>query len=363
MRDGPIGPGPVRCTALASGVPKAFKSAPAQKVPPSPHNTATDAESSRSNRSNAAYSAAAVGPLTALRAAGRLMITVVTGPLRSTRTDHSCRLRSWAHHVVPPGLVRVAPPVRWRSRGRPRASRAPGQSAGSSSSGSIGSVSRWRTIAAATTNRPGMSVAQAISSSKPVPGLRPSRADPTAVRPTRPGRRRVPCSTRTRAATSAANSRSRLSGRIHTPSRSSPKRLSCIVFRSAARVRASVPTLVTTTTCQAPCQARVRGSHGVVLATLAGQQPIREPVAVGGAHQVTGTDHAGQRDPQRRFLDAEIGCQPDQFAGGGPGGVGAEQHAQHHRPGGHAGQRSAWVLHLKRRCSPAVVAERLVAVP
>jgi hypothetical protein len=46
IRVGPIGPGPVRCTGLASGVPKALRSAPAQKVPLSPHSTATDAESS-----------------------------------------------------------------------------------------------------------------------------------------------------------------------------------------------------------------------------------------------------------------------------------------------------------------------------
>ncbi|EUA92240.1 enoyl-CoA hydratase domain protein [Mycobacterium ulcerans str. Harvey] len=53
IRDRPIGPGPVRCTALASAVPKAFKSAPAQKVPPFPHKTATEADSSRSNSANA----------------------------------------------------------------------------------------------------------------------------------------------------------------------------------------------------------------------------------------------------------------------------------------------------------------------
>ena len=89
IRDGPIGPGPVRWTGFASGVPKALRSAPAQKVPLSPHSTATAAESSRSNSSNAAYSPAAAGPLTALRASGRFMITVVTGPLRSTRTPPS----------------------------------------------------------------------------------------------------------------------------------------------------------------------------------------------------------------------------------------------------------------------------------
>src|SRR5690242_10668330 len=86
MRLGPIGPGPVVLTVLDCGVPNALRSAPAQKVPPSPQNTATDAESSVSNSSNAATSAAAVGPSTALRACGRCRMTVVTAPLRSVRT-------------------------------------------------------------------------------------------------------------------------------------------------------------------------------------------------------------------------------------------------------------------------------------
>ena len=62
------------------------------------------AESSLSNSSNASYNSAAAGPLTALRASGRFMITVVTGPLRSTRT---------------PPLVTLPPSVRHRRAARP----------------------------------------------------------------------------------------------------------------------------------------------------------------------------------------------------------------------------------------------------
>ncbi|CKR61895.1 Uncharacterised protein [Mycobacterium tuberculosis] len=76
-------------------------------------------------------------------------------------------------------------------------------------------------------------------------------------------------------------------------------------------------------------------AHGLILSALAGQQPIREPVAVRGPDQIPGTDHAGQRDPQRRLLDTEIRCQLDQFACGGPRGMSTEQHAEYHRTGGH----------------------------
>ncbi|SKV71747.1 Uncharacterised protein [Mycobacteroides abscessus subsp. abscessus] len=85
-REGPIGPGPCGCSSLPRSVPIALRSAPAQKVPLSPHSTATDASGSASNSVNAASSAAAVGPSTALRACGRLRMTVVTGPAFSTRT-------------------------------------------------------------------------------------------------------------------------------------------------------------------------------------------------------------------------------------------------------------------------------------
>ena len=81
------------------------------------------------------------------------------------------------------------------------------------------------------------------------------------------------------------------------------------------------------------------GTHGVVLPALASEQSISEPVAVGGPDQVAGADHPGQRDPQRGLLDAEVIGEPDQFGCAGPRRMGAEQHAEHHRPGGHAGQR------------------------
>jgi len=74
----------------------------------------------------------------------------------------------------------------------------------------------------------------------------------------------------------------------------------------------------------------VAGENGVILASLPGQQAIGEPVAVLGSHQVTGADHPGQRHPQRRLLDVEIGRESYQFAGGGPGRMGAEQHTEHH---------------------------------
>ncbi len=46
IRDGPIGPSPVGSSRLASPVAMALRSAPAQKVPPSPQSTATRASSS-----------------------------------------------------------------------------------------------------------------------------------------------------------------------------------------------------------------------------------------------------------------------------------------------------------------------------
>src|SRR5690606_34848968 len=54
--------------------------------PPLPVSTATRASSSASKSCRAAARASAVGRSTALRTCGRSMMTVVTGPLRSTRT-------------------------------------------------------------------------------------------------------------------------------------------------------------------------------------------------------------------------------------------------------------------------------------
>lgn len=67
---------------------RACRSAPAQKVPPAPHNTATHAVESRSNATKESNKARAAGPLTAFFLVGRSMMTVQTRlqGLTSTRT-------------------------------------------------------------------------------------------------------------------------------------------------------------------------------------------------------------------------------------------------------------------------------------
>jgi len=86
MRVGPIGPSPSGAKRLPPPVERDFKSAPAQNVPPAPHNTATAAESSASNAPNASDNASALARSTALRTSGRSRTTVTTAPSRSTRT-------------------------------------------------------------------------------------------------------------------------------------------------------------------------------------------------------------------------------------------------------------------------------------
>ena len=95
-RDGPIGPrggrAPSGGKSSASSARTSFpwseapylRSHPAQNAPCEPKNTPARASGSRSNASNAATSASAVAGSTALRASGRSMITVVTGPSFST---------------------------------------------------------------------------------------------------------------------------------------------------------------------------------------------------------------------------------------------------------------------------------------
>ena len=81
--------GPVAVAGRPGGrasVPMAFRSAPAQNVPPAPHSTATRARRRPRTRGRPPPARAAVGPSTALRASGRSRTTVVTGPARSTRT-------------------------------------------------------------------------------------------------------------------------------------------------------------------------------------------------------------------------------------------------------------------------------------
>src|SRR5215203_2663937 len=96
-RDGPIGPrdaGPPssgKSSAFSgSGLPArlaaSLRSQPAQKAPPAPQNTATDASGSRSKARNASVSASALSTSMALRASGREWMTVVTGPLFSIVT-------------------------------------------------------------------------------------------------------------------------------------------------------------------------------------------------------------------------------------------------------------------------------------
>ena len=65
----------------------AFRSAPAQKVPPVPVRTATEALSSTSNASNASLSPVAVFESTAFFRSGREMATTVTGPSAVTWTE------------------------------------------------------------------------------------------------------------------------------------------------------------------------------------------------------------------------------------------------------------------------------------
>src|SRR5438093_6243548 len=63
-----------------------FRSYPAQKHPPVPRSTATRASSSASNSRNSRTRSPAVSTSTAFRTSGRLIVTVVIGPLLSTTT-------------------------------------------------------------------------------------------------------------------------------------------------------------------------------------------------------------------------------------------------------------------------------------
>ncbi len=87
IRVGPIGPAPSASIRLGRPSPAATRSAPAQKVPPSPQSTATRASASRSNASKAATSASAVSRSTAFLRAGRERSpSPARGPSRSERT-------------------------------------------------------------------------------------------------------------------------------------------------------------------------------------------------------------------------------------------------------------------------------------
>ena len=70
--------------ARSARVAAYFRSHPAQNAPPAPQNTATLAAESASKARKACVSASAVSGSPALRAFGRSLITVVTGPFFST---------------------------------------------------------------------------------------------------------------------------------------------------------------------------------------------------------------------------------------------------------------------------------------
>src|SRR5438132_2083072 len=86
IRVGPIGPSPVSLNLLPAPAASAFRSKPAQKLPPAPVRIATDRLSSASNRRKLSASAAAVSESTAFRTWGRSMVTVTTAPSTSNRT-------------------------------------------------------------------------------------------------------------------------------------------------------------------------------------------------------------------------------------------------------------------------------------
>src|SRR5262245_22363061 len=79
-----MGPSPSGASRSPRSVPRALRSAPAQKTPPAPHSTATRSASSRSNSRNASASALAAAPSTALRASGRSFTIVAIAPPRSS---------------------------------------------------------------------------------------------------------------------------------------------------------------------------------------------------------------------------------------------------------------------------------------
>src|SRR6266516_7979247 len=105
---GPIGPSPSGSVRLLSGPPIAFRSAPAQKVPPVPNSTATCAPGSASKARKASARAVAVGPSTALRRSGRSRMTVVTGPSCATRTAMDASSSTTVEGTRAPGGDRTA---------------------------------------------------------------------------------------------------------------------------------------------------------------------------------------------------------------------------------------------------------------
>src|SRR5205807_5158185 len=86
MRVGPIGPSPASLRRFPEPAARAFRSKPAQNVPPAPVSTATASCGSASDRAKLSAKAAAVSESTALRTSGRSMVTVRTAPSTPLRT-------------------------------------------------------------------------------------------------------------------------------------------------------------------------------------------------------------------------------------------------------------------------------------
>ena len=74
---------PARNASPGCALVIAFRSAPAQNAPPAPVSTQTRMPGSLSVRSQAWRIRAIIGPVSALRAAGRFIVTISTGPRRS----------------------------------------------------------------------------------------------------------------------------------------------------------------------------------------------------------------------------------------------------------------------------------------
>src|SRR5208282_463854 len=118
IRVHPKGPSPVSVTRLPRSLETAFRSAPAQKNPPAPVRIATESDGSESKRRNASASAAAVGRSTALRASGRLIVTMarVWSVSNSTRLisgvllrQHAARCWYWKQTRIAPKICRNRP--------------------------------------------------------------------------------------------------------------------------------------------------------------------------------------------------------------------------------------------------------------
>ncbi len=69
---------PLRNESAGGAAAMAFRSAPAQKAPPAPVRMQARMPGSLSTRSQAAAMIAIIGPLRALRACGRFMVTIRT---------------------------------------------------------------------------------------------------------------------------------------------------------------------------------------------------------------------------------------------------------------------------------------------